>query len=107
MHGFNGRYTEGGERMEKMKYWYFQYIFMFLALTGMANSTKHLIRLGAWESLAFILFKDLVVTIYVVYFFHIGRATKEMDLRNLAVRAMMALLTISFVGDAAIMFLKG
>jgi hypothetical protein len=107
MHGFNGRYTEGGERMKKMKYWYFQYIFMFLALTMVADSTKHLIRLGAWESLAFILVKDLAVTIYVVYFFHIGRTSKDMDMRNLAVRSMYALLTISYVGDSAIVFLKG
>ena len=89
-----------------MKYWYQQYIFMFLALMATANCIRHLIRLGAWESFALILLKDLAVVIFVTYLFRLSRAIEERNLRNLAVRSMHTLLTVSFVGDAAVMLLK-
>jgi hypothetical protein len=86
---------------------YIQYMTMFLALVATANCIKHLVRLGAWESFGFILFKDLALVAFGVYLFRLSRTTENADLRNLAMYCLHGLLMMSFIGDYAIVLLNG
>jgi len=86
--------------------WYIVYMLMLLAFLAMGNSIKHLMRLGAWESLGFVVFKDLVLALTVAYLFHLSRTSEETRLRSLALRSIWALLMVSSVGDYAVALLK-
>ena len=85
-----------------------QYVLILLALVTAGRCLKHLFRLDGWTAMGFVLFKDLILSILVVYLFRLSRSLYsegKLENRNLAVPAMGGLLVVSIASDSAITFL--
>ncbi len=82
-------------------------VLMSLALLAAANCFKHLMRIGAWSAIVFIAIKEVAVIATVAYMFRVSHRAETPNSQNLSVFAMYAVLGVSFVGDTAMVFLKG
>jgi hypothetical protein len=82
-----------------------QYIVILLAVLFAARCIKHLFRVHGWQSLAFIMFKNIVVGLLVAYLFRLSRESfrsGKSEIVNLSVLTMQVVLLVSLVSDVAL-----
>lgn len=82
-------------------------LYVLVALTAItaARCIRDLTRWGAWESLGFILVKDIALALLVAYFSALSRTAhklQDFETRDLAVRSMLSLLAVSAFSDFAL-----
>jgi len=83
-----------------------QYVLILLALITTARCLKTLFRMEGWTAMGFVLAKDVILSVLVVYLFRLSRNLEgSLENRNIAVFAMASLLVVSTVADSAITFL--